>query len=889
VLGLFAGSAFSQQWQTVLLWWNGVDFGTKDPQFGLDVGFFVFTLPFLEFLVGFFTAVVVLAALASLVAHYLYGGIRLQGPGQRFTPAARIHLSVLAAAFLLLRGVDYWLGRYDLATADSERITGLTYTDAHATLTAKSILAGIAIIVAVLFLVGAFVEGSWRMLPLYGVVLLLVCAIVIGGIYPAIVQRFQVTPNAQTLEAPYIKRNIDATRAAYGLSGIQVQQYSAQTTATPEALSQDAAKVPGIRLIDPTIVSDTFKQLEQIRPFYTFPDSLDVDRYTIDGKTQDSVVAVRELNLNGLGTDQRNWYNDHIVYTHGFGIVAARGDARDSTGQPVFYERNIPSTGSLGKYQPRVYFGENSPDYSIVGGPGNQELDFSNESTVGQANTSYEGGGGVAVGSAFNRFLYAIKFREQNILLSSAVNSQSRIMYDRSPRERVEKVAPYLTLDGDPYPSVVNGSLVWIVDGFTSTDQYPYSRTIPLRDVTSDSVTENSRSVAALDQQNVNYIRNSVKATVDAYTGAVTLYAWDEQDPLLRAWMNVFPGTVKPLADMDAGLMAHVRYPEDLFKVQRTLLARYHVTDAGAFFGGQDFWQIPADPTDNAGNDAPGLQPAYYLTLQMPGQATPTFSLTSTFIPRSSGATTRNVLTGFLAVDSDAGATTGVKRQGYGALRLLQLPKDTTVPAPGQVQNNFTSNPEVSNQLNILRGGQSGGSRVENGNLLTLPLAKGLLYVQPVYLRSANQGSYPLLQRVLVAFGSRIGYAADLNCALDQVFNNRPTGSTDSPACAGDASKNGGGGVTPPAGGESTPSPSTSPTTPSTSPSGGTGNAQQELAAALADANKALQDSQTALQKGDFAAYGRAQAQLKSAIARALAAQQRLGGHSASPSPSPTK
>ena len=891
VLGLFAGSAFSQQWQTVLLWWNGVDFGTKDPQFGLDVGFFVFTLPFLEFLVGFFTAVVVLAALASLVAHYLYGGIRLQGPGQRFTPAARIHLSVLAAAFLLLRGVDYWLGRYDLATADSERITGLTYTDAHATLTAKSLLAGIAIIVAVLFLVGAFVEGSWRMLPLYGVVLLLVCAIVIGGIYPAIVQRFQVTPNAQTLEAPYIKRNIDATRAAYGLSGIQVQQYSAQTTATPEALSQDAAKVPGIRLIDPSIVSETFKQLEQIRPFYTFPDSLDVDRYTIDGKTQDSVVAVRELNLNGLGTDQRNWYNDHIVYTHGFGIVAARGDARDSTGQPVFYERNIPSTGSLGKYQPRVYFGENSPDYSIVGGPGNQELDFSNESTVGQANTSYEGGGGVAVGSAFNRFLYAIKFREQNILLSSAVNSQSRIMYDRSPRERVEKVAPYLTLDGDPYPSVVNGSLVWIVDGFTSTDQYPYSRTIPLRDVTSDSVTENSRSVAALDQQNVNYIRNSVKATVDAYTGAVTLYAWDEQDPLLRAWMNVFPGTVKPLADMDAGLMAHVRYPEDLFKVQRTLLARYHVTDAGAFFGGQDFWQIPADPTDNAGNDAPGLQPAYYLTLQMPGQATPTFSLTSTFIPRSSGATTRNVLTGFLAVDSDAGATTGVKRQGYGALRLLQLPKDTTVPAPGQVQNNFTSNPEVSNQLNILRGGQNGGSRVQNGNLLTLPLANGLLYVQPVYLRSANQGSYPLLQRVLVAFGSRIGYAADLNCALDQVFNNRPTGSTDSPACAGDASKNGGGGVTPPAGGESTPSPSpsTSPTTPSTSPSGGTGNAQQELAAALADANKALQDSQTALQKGDFAAYGRAQAQLKSAIARALAAQQRLGGHSASPSPSPTK
>jgi uncharacterized membrane protein (UPF0182 family) len=894
VLGLFAGSAFSQQWQTVLLWWNGVDFGRDDPQFGLDIGFFVFTLPFLEFLVGFFTAIVVLAALASVVAHYLYGGIRLQGPGQRFTPAARIHLSVLAAAFLLLRGVDYWLGRYDLATVDSERITGLTYTDAHATLTAKSILAGIAIIVAVLFLVGAFVEGSWRMLPLYGVVLLLVCAIVIGGIYPAIVQRFQVTPNASTLEAPYIKRNIDATRAAYGLSDIQVQrQYSGQATSSAQAA--EAAKGTGIRLIDPSIVSETFKQLEQIRPFYTFPDSLDVDRYTIDGKTQDSVVAVRELNLNGLGADQRNWVNDHIVYTHGFGIVAAYGDQQDPSGVPLFYERNIPPAGSLNISQPRIYFGENSPDYSIVGGPGNQELDFSNESTVGQQNTSYNGGGGVSIGSALNRLLYAIKFREQNILLSSAVNSQSRILYDRSPRERVEKVAPYLTLDGDPYPSVVDGKLVWIIDGFTTTSQYPYSRTISLRDVTSDSVTENSRSVAALEQQDVNYIRNSVKATVDAFTGAVTLYAWDEQDPLLRAWMNIFPGTVKPLADMDGELMSHVRYPEDLFKVQRTLLARYHVTDAGAFFGGQDFWQIPADPTDNAGSDAPGLQPAYYLTLQMPNQAAPAFSLTSTFIPRSSGATTRNVLTGFLAVDSDAGAKPGVKQPGYGTLRLLQLPKDTTVPAPGQVQNNFNSNPDVSNQLNILRGGQggSGGSRVQNGNLLTLPLANGLLYVQPVYLRGSSQSSYPLLQRVLVEFGNQIGYAATLNCALDQVFNKRQTGSTDSPACAQDARQNVGGTTSPPGGGTSNPStsPSTSPTTPSTAPSGSTGNPQQQLATALSDANKALQDSQNALQKGDFAAYGQAQDRLKAAIARALAAEQRLGTGSATPSasPSPTK
>ncbi|HYY12062.1 MAG TPA: UPF0182 family protein, partial [Kineosporiaceae bacterium] len=724
VLGLFAGSAFSQQWQTVLLWWNGVDFGRDDPQFGLDIGFFVFTLPFLEFLVGFFTAVVVLAAIASVVAHYLYGGLRLQGPGQRFTAAARIHLSVLAAAFLLLRGLDYWLGRYDLATADSERITGLTYTDANATLTAKSILAGIAVIVAVLFLVGAFIDGAWRMMPLYGVVLLLICAIVIGGIYPAVVQRFKVRPSEQTLEAPYIQRNINATRDAYGIANVKVQQYSAQTTATAQDLNADLDKIPGIRLIDPSIVSATFRQIEQIRSFYSFPDSLDVDRYKLNGKVQDSVVAVRELNLAGLGAEQRNWVNDHTVYTHGFGLVAARGDARGQDGSPVFYESRIPSTGLLGNYEPRVYFGENSPEYSIVGGPAGgpkRELDYANESQGGQQNTTYTGDGGVALGPTINKLLYSIKFRDQNILLSDAVNGQSRIMYDRTPRERVEKVAPYLTMDGDPYPSVVDGRLVWIVDGFTTTNEYPYSRTIPLRDVTSDSVTETSRSVAALEQQQVNYIRNSVKATVDAYTGDVTLYAWDAQDPVLRAWMNVFPGTVKPLSAMDADLMAHVRYPEDLFKVQRYLLSRYHVTDPNAFFGGQDFWQIPSDPTVEGDRTGGGpLQPAYYLTLQMPDQQDPTFSLTSTYIPRSTTGNARQVLTGFLAVNSDAGSSTGAKAADYGTLRLLQLPKDTSVPAPGQVKNNFTSNTTVSSQLNILRGANAGtgGSQVKTGQEL---------------------------------------------------------------------------------------------------------------------------------------------------------------------------
>ena len=895
VLGIFAGSAVSQQWQTVLLWWNGTSFGRTDPQFGLDVGFFVFTLPFVEFLVGFLTAVVILSALAAVAAHYLYGGLRLQGPGPRLTSAARIHLSVLAAAFLFLRAVDYWLGRYDLAVSDSGRITGLGYTEAHATLTARGILAGIALIVAVLFIVGALVDGFWRTLPLYGVVGLIVSAIIIGGIVPAVVQRFQVTPSAQTLQQPYIQRNIDATRAAYGLDRIDVEPYPGQPTGTSGTINAAAAVAqPGIRLIDPSVVSDAFKQEQQISQYYAFPDSLDVDRYTVNGSEQDSVVAIRELSLDGVGTDQRNWYNDHIVYTHGIGLVAAYGNQRGGNGYPRFFESNIPPTGAIGPFEPRVYFGEQSPDYSIVGGPSGgaqRELDYPTSSNVRQQNNTYQGSGGVPIGSLVNKLLYAIKFREQNILLSNGVTDQSRIIYDREPRDRVQKVAPYLTLDGDPYPSVIDGHLVWIIDGFTTTSQYPYSQQFDLRDLTSDSLTNSKSSVVALEPQPVNYIRNSVKATVDAYTGAVTLYAWDAQDPVLRTWMKIFPGTVKPLSDMSGSLMSHVRYPEDLFKAQRTLIGRYHVTDANAFFSGQDFWQVPPDPTDNS--TPPGLQPPFYLSLQMPGQTERSFSLTSTFIPQSSGTSTRNVLTGFLAVDSDAGSQPGAPQGGYGQLRLLQLPKDTTVPAPGQVQNNFSADPVVSNQLNILSGAKSGGSgsRLEYGNLLTVPLSGGLLYVEPVYLRSTvGSTSVPLLQKVLASYGPNIGYADSLGCALDQALNGRPTGSTDSAACTGDtganATSSGGTGT---GGGTSTQSPSATGG-PSPTPSA-TGSAQQQLEQALADASAAYQQGQQALKNGDFAAYGAAQKRLGDALSRATAAEKKLGLHSsagASPAPSST-
>jgi uncharacterized membrane protein (UPF0182 family) len=856
-LGLFAGSATSQQWRTLLLWLNRVPFGRKDAQFHIDIGFFVFTLPWLQFLAGFVTAVIFLAGLTALVTHYLYGGLRLQGAGPRMTPAARVHLGVLAAAFLLMRAVDYWLSRYALTTKDSrQEITGLTYTDANAVLTAKAVLAAIALIVAALFVVAA-VADRFRLLPLYGVGLLVVSAIVIGGIYPAVVQRFQVTPSAKTLETKYIQRNIVATRDAYGLTGLESKSYNARTVAQAGALRNDAETIPGIRLLDPSLVADAFRQLEQNKQYYTFPDSLDVDRYRINGATRDTVIAVRDVDIDRVPPGQRNWYNDHLLYTHGFGVVAAYGNKRSEDGKPVFFQSGIPSKGELGNYQPRVYFGEDSPDYSIVGGTRGstpQELDYPDDSSpTGQQNFTYNGKGGVPIGSTFRQVLYAIKFREQNVLLSSGVNSDSRILFDRDPRTRVQKVAPYLTLDGDPYPAVVDGRIKWILDGYTTTSRYPYSRTETLSEATADSITATSTSVVPLQAQRVNYIRNSVKATVDAFDGSVTLYAWDGQDPVLKAWRKVFPATVRPLSQIDGQLMSHLRYPEDLFKVQRQLLTRYHVTDGGAFFGGQDFWRVPNDPTESGAQ----FQPPYYLTLQMPSQDAPSFSITSTFIPAGTG---RNVLTGFLAVDSDAGSIRGKKDPQYGKMRLLQLPREAVVPGPGQVQNNFNANPTVSQQLNLLR---QGSSRVEPGNLLTLPLGGGLLYVQPVYVRGNGDNSYPLLQKVLVAFGDQIGFADTLDEALDEVFQ--------------------GNAGAPPTEGETPPSRGTA-TTPSTS------SAEQALEQALAEANAALQDSQAALRAGDFAAYGVAQQRLSDAIQRAIDAQAQIAATSstASPSPSPT-
>ncbi len=820
----FAGTSGSAMWESWLLFKNSTSFGVKDAQFNMDISFFAFKLPFYQTLIAWAISTLILAIIAAAVVHYLYGGIRLQVQEDRTTVAARVQLSVLLGGVVLMKAVAYWFDRYQLALKESKLITGLTYTDVNATLPAKAILAAIAVVCALLFFAN-IIRRSW-VLPAAGTALLVVSSVLIAGIYPGAIQQFQVKPSESSKEAPFIQRNIDATRSAYGLDDVSISDYQATVATNTGQLADDAATIANIRLMDPNVLSATFRQLQQIRPYYSFPESLDVDRYTVDGVKRDVVLAVRELNIEG--NPSRNWINDHLVYTHGFGLVAAYGNDRDIDGKPKFAVGNLPPTGALGKFEPRVYFGENVPNYSIIGGVKTDtpvEFDYPDDTSPnGQRNYTYTGTGGVPVGSLLHKVIFALKYQEQRILLSNLINKDSKILFERNPRERVAKVAPWLTLDGDPYPALVDGKIMWIIDGFTTSAGYPYSRQSVLSNVIADI--QGSATIGAQRNRTVNYIRNSVKATVDAYNGTVTLYEWNEKDPVLKTWAKAFPNTIKPKSEISAQLLEHIRYPEDLFRVQREILSSYHVKTAEAFYGGQDFWRVPRDPSTFGANAS--AQPPYYLTLQMPGTKKPVFSLTTPFVPRGG----RENLSAFAVVNSDPGPD-------YGKISVLQLPRNTNIAGPSQVASNFEAKPEVANSLSLLR---RGGSDVVLGNLLTLPVGGGLLYVQPVYVRAtSNTAAYPLLQKVLVSFGDQIGYDDTLKGALDQVF---------------------GGNSGTVAGGSS-------------SGTSGQTSTNSSLANSLASAKQAYADGLAALAKGDFAAYDRAQKRLKSALDAAINAQNK--------------
>ncbi|GAB3174837.1 UPF0182 family protein [Micromonospora palomenae] len=874
VLGLFAGLSAQSRWNQWLLFRNGGDFGVKDPEFGVDVGFYVFQLPFWRYLLGVGFTAVVLALLGALAVHYIFGGVRLQGVGDRMTNAARAHLTTLVAVFVLLKAVAYVLDRRAMLLEYNEgaKLYGAGYADVNALLPAKEILAYISVVVAIAIIV--FSNAVMRNLVWPGIALALlgVSAVAIGGIYPWAVQTFEVKPSARDKEAPYIERSIGATRAAFGLGDTKTTGYAANNLTPPANLATDTSVVPNVRLLDPQLVSETYTQLQQVRGFYDFGPKLDIDRYSVANKTSDYVVGVREINYNELTDQQNNWINRHTVYTHGYGLVAAPANQVVCGGQPYFVSgflgekaqeacssqaEQIPAT------QPRIYYGERMEenDYAIVGQADetrNAEFDRPTPTTGGEQYYTYTGEGGVDIGSFTRRLLYAIKEQESNFLLSEAVNDNSRLLYVRNPRDRVEKVAPFLTLDGDPYPAVVGGRIQWIVDGYTTAATYPYAERVNLQTETADELT--NRGTFQLARENVNYMRNSVKATVDAYDGTVRLYEFDETDPVLKAWNKAFGGDlVLPKNAIPAELAEHFRYPADMFKVQRNLLTKFHVTDPGDFYSGQDFWQVPNVP------DAPDSgqkQPPYYLFTQFPGQQGPRFQITAAVTPNG-----RQNLAALIS---------GSYVDGQPKLEVWELPDQTRVSGPVQVHQQMTNNANIRQQLNLLSSNQA---QVHYGNLLSLPFGDGMLYVEPVYVKSNQQDAYPLLQKVLLSYGdggSYVALADNLTDGIKQLV---------------DQGKRAGQGTTPPPGGTPPPPGGTPPPPPGgANPPPLTG----ELAAAAERVQTAIVEVKAAQTSGDFERYGRALKALDEAMTAFQQAQQAAGpaptpsGSPSAPSPTPS-
>ncbi len=874
VIGFFAGIVAQTYWERIQLFLHGGDFGVKDPQFGLDLGFYAFDLPFYQLVLGYMFVAVFLALIANLLGHYLFGGIRLSGRTGALSRSARIQLISLVGTLVLLKAIAYWFDRYALLsnTRSGKPFTGAGYTDINAVLPAKLILMAIAVICAVAVF-SAVVLRDLR-IPAIGVVLLLLSSMVVGAGWPLVVEQITVKPNAAQKESDYITRSITATRDAYGLTDKDVtyRDYQGNAQTTAQQVAADRATTSNIRLLDPTIVSPAFTQFQQGKNFYYFPDQLSIDRYNgPDGNLRDYVVAARELNPDRLIDNQRDWINRHFVYTHGNGFIASpantvRGVANDPNqngGYPEFLASVVGANGSVISPgpapldQPRVYFGPviagTAADYAIVGKSGaDREYDY--ETNTATKNYTYAGKGGVAIGNWLNRAVFAAKFSERKLVFPSPIGPESKILFNRDPAKRVEAVAPWLTTDTSVYPAIVNKRMVWIVDGYTTLDNYPYSELTSLSSATADS-NEVAFNRLAPDKQ-VSYIRNSVKATVDAYDGTVTLYAQDESDPVLQAWTKVFPGTVKPKSDISPELQAHLRYPEDLFKVQRALLAKYHVNDPVTFFSTSDFWDVPQDPNPTASS----YQPPYYIVAKdlAKNDNSASFQLTTAM-----NRFQRDFLAAYISASSDP--------DSYGKLTVLTIPGQ--VNGPKLAFNAISTDTAVSQDLGVI--GRDNQNRIRWGNLLTLPVANGgLLYVAPVYASpgaSDAASSYPRLIRVAMMYEDRVGYGPTVRDALTELFG-RGADAT----ATGPAPTNAPGGR-PPAAPESDGQPQApppnqegrAPEVPSpvaAVPPGGPTQLSAARAAALADVQSALGELRTAQQSGNFEEFGTALQRLDDAM-----------------------
>jgi uncharacterized protein len=854
LIGLITGFVAQTYWDRVQLFIHGGSFGIADPQFGKDLGFYAFDLPFYRLVLGYLFWATFLAFIANLLGHYLFGGIRLAGRTGALSRSARIQLISLVGILMLLKAVAYWTDRYTLLSHSraGKPFTGAGYTDINAVLPAKLILMAIAVICAAAVF-SAIVLRDLR-IPAIGVVLLLLSSLIVGAGWPLVVEQISVKPNAAQKESDYISRSITATRQAYGLTAESVtyRDYSGNAQATAQQVAADRATTSNIRLLDPTIVGPAFTQFQQGKNFYYFPDQLSIDRYNgPDGSLRDYVVAARELNPDRLIDNQRDWINRHFVYTHGNGFIASpantvRGVANDPNqngGYPEFLASVVGANGSVISPgpapldQPRVYFGpvvaSTPDDYAIVGKNGNdREYDY--ETNTETKNYTYSGKGGVPIGNWLARALFAAKFSERKLVFPNPIGADSKILFNRDPSERVKAVAPWLDTDTSVYPAIVNKRMVWIVDGYTTLDNYPYSQLTSLSSATADS-TEVALNRLQPDKQ-VSYIRNSVKATVDAYDGTVTLYAQDEKDPVLQA---------------------HLRYPEDLFKVQRDLLARYHVNDPVTFFSNSDFWQVPLDPNPTASS----YQPPYYIVAKdlANNDNSASFQLTSAM-----NRFQRDFLAAYISASSDPST--------YGRITVLTIPGQ--VNGPKLAFNAISTDTAVSQDLGVI--GRDNQNRIRWGNLLTLPVSQGgLLYVAPVYASpgaSDAASSYPRLIRVAMMYNDRVGYGPTVRDALTELFGPGADATATGPAPAGPVNGQPPA-APPPSDGQPAAAPPPSqgqapevPTPVAVPPGAGPLQLSAAKAAALQEVQSALDGARQAQQSGDFAGYGQALQRLDNAM-----------------------
>jgi len=792
VTGLFAisiGAGAASQWRNWLLFTNSVDFGVDDPQFGQDISFYVFRMPFLNFLASWlFTAFMVVLVL-TIAMHYLAGGIRIQSVNERVTPQVKAHVSFLLAAMALIRAFSYWLDRYALSYSTDGKFAGLGYTDVKARLPVLNLLILIALLSVVLFVVNIRRKG-WG-LPAVAVGLWALVSIVMGGIYPIVVQRFSVDPDETTKEAVYVARNIEATKNAFGLGTVDQRVFSYDEDLTGQNVATSELNVPAVPLLDPNISAQTFALQQAERSFFQFDDrELDVDRYVIDGVPTQVLISARELNPSGI--PESGWESEVLSFTHGNGLALAPANLiRDSL--PTFFIGDVPLENDIEDDipidQPRIYYGENMDGYAIVD-TDRDEIDSIDGST--RISHNYAGEGGVTAGSFWRRSMFALRFQSIDPLISDFVRDDSRFVWNRNIGDRVEKVAPFLEFDRNPYPAVVDGRILFVVDAYTTTSNYPYAQTRNNLNVGSGSGLRSS----------FNYVRNSVKVTVDAYDGTVTLYVVDTEDPIVAAWQKVFPELLRPMTEMPESLLDNLRYPEDIFTIQTNMWAKYHIDidETADLLEGSDEWAVAQDPGGVLGADltsttnAQGVSSSsedrvdpYYSLLRLPDDTKQEFVIFRSFVPFSADDQ-RKELQSFMVGVSEVGA------QDYGRLvsyEVANVGGDDEAPGPGLVASQITSQEEVSRQISLLNA-RDEGSSVEFGDLIVVPIESSLIYVRPLYV-IATGTKQPNLEWVIVSHADSVVMCHSMADSIRALFGVEVRGlqdSDDDATCVGDVSFN---------------------------------------------------------------------------------------------------